>query len=65
MPLEFIKSQRGRDLLIYNGFIHKQEKTIENKIIWKCNEKKKCTGRAHTIQGKMINLYILGIILVY
>ena len=66
MPLELIKSQRGRDILIYNGFIHKQERAlIEDKIIWKCNEKKKCTGRAHTIQGKMINLYILGIILVY
>ncbi|CAI6372494.1 unnamed protein product [Macrosiphum euphorbiae] len=52
MHLELIKSQRGRDILIYNSFIHKQEKalSIEDKIIWKCNEKKKCTGRAHTIQ---------------
>jgi hypothetical protein len=40
MPLELIKNQRGRDIFIYNGFIHKQERTIEDKIILKCNEKK-------------------------
>ncbi|CAI6369505.1 unnamed protein product [Macrosiphum euphorbiae] len=54
MPLQFIKSQRGHDLLIHDGFIHKRERTIGEKVIWRCNESKNCTGRAHTMQDSVI-----------
>lgn len=59
MSLQFIKSQRRHDVLIHDGFIHKQNRTISDKIIWKCNESKNCTGRAHTMQGKIFNFLVL------
>lgn len=58
MSLQFIKSQRGHDLLIHDGFIHKRERTIGEKVIWRCNESKNCTGRAHTMQGKIFNFLV-------
>jgi len=58
MSLQFIKSQRGHYLLIHDGFIHKRERTIFDKVIWRYNESKNCTSRAHTIQGKIFNFLV-------
>jgi hypothetical protein len=54
MPLDFIKSEKGQDLLVDHGFIYRHRKTNENsgKIIWRCIEgdtDKKCHGGCHTV----------------
>ncbi|XP_072384722.1 uncharacterized protein [Diabrotica undecimpunctata] len=51
MVLAFVKSQKGNNLLLYNGFLHKKERVIGEKTIWKCAtyNKCKCTGRVHTV----------------
>lgn len=50
MAFKFLLSQKGENLLVYNNFIHRKEKKINEKIIWKCNDYKKlnCRGRVHT-----------------
>jgi hypothetical protein len=37
MALMYVLSQKGEKLLVHNHFIHRKEKTINKKIIWKCN----------------------------
>jgi len=59
MPLEFVKSQRGKDLLVHGGFIYKKDREGKEKMIWRCNEIKNCPGRAHTMQGTYI-LFLYG-----
>ncbi|XP_031358774.1 uncharacterized protein LOC116182376 [Photinus pyralis] len=56
MVLTFVKSQKGNNMLILNGFIHKKERIIEGKIIWKCASynKCKCPGRVHTFEGEVV-----------
>jgi hypothetical protein len=53
MPLDFIKSEKGKDLLVDQGYIYRHERIISNsgKVIWRCidHAKKKCRGRCHTI----------------
>ncbi|XP_072377879.1 uncharacterized protein [Diabrotica undecimpunctata] len=51
MVLAFVKSQKGNNLLLYNGFLHKKERVVGEKTIWKCAtyNKCKCTGRVHTV----------------
>jgi len=47
MTLQYITSQRGKQLLIYNNYSHRQDRRNENKIIWRCNENQNCPGRVH------------------
>lgn len=56
MPLEFVKSIRGHDLLVHNGFTFALEKTKSDKKIWKFTEyrTKKCNGRCHTSNGQIL-----------
>ncbi|XP_072844946.2 uncharacterized protein LOC110088025 isoform X1 [Pogona vitticeps] len=56
MSLQYIKSQKGRDQLLYKGYLHKKERTSGDKILWKCADyhKYRCTGRAHTHHGRVI-----------
>ncbi len=54
MPLDFIKSEKGKDLLVDRGFIYRHRRTNDNlgKIIWRCIESdtdKKCRGGCHTV----------------
>lgn len=55
MPLEFIKSNKGRDLLLVAGFTFRYEKAIKEKKHWKCTEydRFKCRARCHT-EGEAI-----------
>ena len=55
MPLEFVKSNKGRDLLLVDGYTFRYEKTIKEKSHWKCTDydKFKCRARCHT-EGKDI-----------
>jgi hypothetical protein len=50
MALMYVLSQKGEKLLVHNHFIHRKEKTINEKMIWKYNDYMKfnCRGRAHT-----------------
>ena len=38
MPLEFVKSNKGRDLLLVDGYTFRYEKTIKEKSDWKCTD---------------------------
>ena len=50
MPLEFVKSNKGRDLLLVDGYTFRYEKTIKENSHWKCTDydKFKCRARCHT-----------------
>jgi hypothetical protein len=56
MSFEIIKSKRGNDILKYNGFLYRKEKTIRDKTIWRCLEydSSKCVGRCHTVGDKVM-----------
>jgi hypothetical protein len=56
MSFEIIKSKRGNDILKYNGFLYRKEKTIGEKKIWRCLEydSTKCVGRCHTVENRVI-----------
>jgi hypothetical protein len=56
MSFEIIKSKRGNDILKYNGFLYRKEKTIGDKIFWRCLEydSSKCVGRCHTVGDKVM-----------
>jgi hypothetical protein len=62
MPLQFLKSQRGNQQLIYNGFIFRRERISPNKTFWKCVENYKrqngrelrCKGRCQTSNDEVI-----------
>jgi len=43
---EFVKSEKNRDLLIFKGYLHKLERTNNEKTIWHCieNNSKKMSG---------------------
>jgi len=38
MMLMYVLSQKGENVLIYNHFIHRKEKIINEKISWKFND---------------------------
>ena len=50
MPLEFVKSQKGKPILFRNGYLFVNENKEGQKIIWKCSKYKtiKCPARVHT-----------------
>ncbi|CAI6348182.1 unnamed protein product [Macrosiphum euphorbiae] len=50
MPLKFIKSQKGKNMSVYNGFLYSKHEVYENKIVWRCSDFKKfaCKSRCHT-----------------
>ncbi|KAF0987337.1 hypothetical protein HZS_1116 [Henneguya salminicola] len=56
IQISFIKSTKGKDILIVNGFCCKKEKTISEKCIWRCElyEILKCKSRCHTRNGAMV-----------
>lgn len=50
MPLEFIKSNKGRDLLVVDGYTFRRDKAVKRKSYWKCSDydKFKCRSRCRT-----------------
>ncbi|CAH1108325.1 unnamed protein product [Psylliodes chrysocephalus] len=56
MPLQFVDSERGHKMLLYNGHTHSREKISGEKGIWKCflYHKWRCTGRIHTIGDEIV-----------
>ncbi|XP_042636724.1 FLYWCH-type zinc finger-containing protein 1 [Orycteropus afer afer] len=49
-PLEFLKTPFGGRLLVHDSFLYKQEKSVGDKVYWKCREhsERGCRGRAIT-----------------
>jgi len=49
--MEFVKSNKGADFLVVDGYTFRKEKVIQEKEIWRCTEyrKAKCRSRCHTI----------------
>jgi hypothetical protein len=64
--LEFIKSQKGNNLLIFEGYLFSIHQKNEKKIIWRCTDykRKNCLARCYTTtddeSGLLIHDYILG-----
>lgn len=58
MPLEYIKSSRGGNLLVVDGFTFRREKNITTKTIWRCTEydMRKCRARCHTEGENIVKL---------
>jgi len=36
MPLKFVKSQKGKQILINDGYVHLYNKKGSDKFIWRC-----------------------------
>ena len=56
MPLNFVKSQKGADHLVHEGYRFVKDKVTPFKTIWKCVNYKVngCKGRAHTYDGEVV-----------
>ncbi|XP_070594012.1 uncharacterized protein [Erythrolamprus reginae] len=56
MSLQYIKDDKGKDQLLYKGYLYKKVRASGNKTFWKCAEYYKycCTGRAHTSHNQVI-----------
>ena len=51
---EFIQSEKGKDMLLLDGFIYVKDKQAKPKIYWKCKRfAGKCNGRVITIDGRI------------
>ncbi|CAF3082685.1 unnamed protein product [Rotaria sp. Silwood2] len=50
MSILFSKTEKGKPVLIENGFDYIEERTHENKVYWRCTQcnKQKCKARLHT-----------------
>lgn len=55
--MEFIKTQKGREMLVLDGFSFVRErKGVNGKLIWKCSQysDSRCLARCHTIDGVLV-----------
>lgn len=58
--LEFVKSQKGNNLLIFEGYLFSIHRKSEKKIIWRCTEykSKNCLTRCYTTTDDLSGLLI-------
>ncbi|XP_029342559.1 FLYWCH-type zinc finger-containing protein 1-like [Acyrthosiphon pisum] len=56
MTFQMLKTEKGKDMLCYDGHIFLKEKENGTKSIWKCNQyyKNKCRGRLHLSKVKIL-----------
>ena len=56
MVLTLVKSNRGKEQLVYKGHVFSVNKVSAGKTIWKCIEygTNKCKGRCHTVEGSVV-----------
>jgi hypothetical protein len=56
MTLEYAKSQKGYNLLVYKGFTFRREGEHNSVIYWRCTEHRlvKCSGRVNVMDGRVI-----------
>nr|XP_034962833.1 zinc finger protein 483-like isoform X2 [Zootoca vivipara] len=57
MPLKYVKSRKGKDQLLHEGYLYRKERESKSKTVWKCADyqKSRCPGRAHTRHGKLVH----------
>lgn len=50
MPLQFIVSQKGKNLLKHDGYLHYLQRRNKSSYVWKCSDNKKrtCPGLVYT-----------------
>lgn len=50
MPLNFVISNKGKNLLKYDGFLYTKQRVNSESVVWKCslNWKNKCPGKIYT-----------------
>ncbi|KAH8264251.1 hypothetical protein KR038_005196, partial [Drosophila bunnanda] len=54
----YVVSQKGRVQLIHRNFSYVREKSINNKIYWRCTQyttQIRCHGRVHTLEGRVVH----------
>ncbi|CAI6359014.1 unnamed protein product [Macrosiphum euphorbiae] len=56
MDFEMLKTESGKSMLSFNGYIFVKEKESDVKSIWKSNQyfKNKCRGHVHLSDGKIL-----------
>ncbi|XP_060869049.1 uncharacterized protein LOC132943916 [Metopolophium dirhodum] len=57
MELSFLKTEKGKNVLVHNGYTLTKEKYgADSEIIWKCSQyaSKKCPGRCHTQSNNVV-----------
>ncbi|RWS13379.1 uncharacterized protein B4U80_01955, partial [Leptotrombidium deliense] len=56
MPLQFVKSNKGSNQLVYDGYIYTRDRKYNGKELWKCVEfnEYKCLGRVHTFNDEIV-----------
>lgn len=63
MPLNFIQSQKGKPLLIFENHVYSVHRETENKVIWRCVEfKKYCLVRCHTSSAKSEGIEVVSLL---
>lgn len=51
---EFMQSEKGKPMLLLDGFLYVKDKQVWTKIYWKCQHfAKKCKGYAITVDGNI------------
>ncbi|XP_053234723.1 zinc finger protein 568-like [Podarcis raffonei] len=57
MALKYVKSRKGRDQLLHEGYLYRKERESKSKMVWKCADyhKSRCPGRVHTHHGKLVH----------
>jgi len=60
MPLTFIKSQKGKNMLINKGFLYSIHDVYETKVVWRCTEYKNlsCKSQCHTTTEDETDMYL-------
>ncbi|XP_042228774.1 uncharacterized protein LOC121870859 [Homarus americanus] len=51
MDITFVESEKGKKKLCLDGYLYIKDKTVNNKIYWKCEmcKKMKCSARVITV----------------
>ncbi|KAM8706939.1 hypothetical protein ACLKA7_011098 [Drosophila subpalustris] len=58
----YVVSQKGRTLLLHDGFYYIREKASSHKTYWRCTQYTtalKCHGRIHTLNGRIVHYYLM------
>jgi len=55
MTLLYIKSNKGNDILVENGYMYYFESDRQGKTVWHCVlHKSKCRGRVHVFNDRIV-----------
>jgi len=56
MDLQYVLSEKNQNMLVYNRFLHIQEKVHVEKTYWKCTKSKnfKCKGCIHIVNQEVV-----------